>query len=164
MKFSEAYEALKQGAKIKMPEWAGFWAMEDGNIKMHCKDGRVLDIRETEDIDYTLGFIMREDWILADDVAVENLNIRTFTFGEAIRKLKAGQKVARAGWNGKDQFLFLVKGETLEYNTSANLECLEEKEIHHPDVIAIKTTIGDIQVGWLASQTDMLATDWRVVE
>lgn len=85
-------------------------------------------------------------------------------FGEALEALKAGKKVARAGWNGKNQFLFLVIGETLEYQTKANLECLEGKELHHPDVIAIKTTIGDIQVGWLASQTDMLATDWIVVE
>lgn len=85
-------------------------------------------------------------------------------FGEALEALKAGKKVARAGWNGKNQFLFLVKGESLEYHTSANLNCLMGKELHHPDVIAIKTTIGDIQVGWLASQTDMLAEDWKIVE
>ena len=85
-------------------------------------------------------------------------------FGEALEALKAGKKVAREGWNGKNQFLFLVKGESLEYETAANLECLANKEVHHPDVIAIKTTIGDIQVGWLASQTDMLAEDWKIVE
>jgi len=85
-------------------------------------------------------------------------------FGEALEVLKDGLKVAREGWNGKNQFLFLVKGETLEYVTKANLKCLQGKEIHHPDVIAIKTTIGDIQVGWLASQTDMLAEDWVIVD
>lgn len=86
------------------------------------------------------------------------------TFGLALEALRRGLKVARAGWNGKNQFLFLVKGESLEYETSANLACLEEVEVHHPDVIAIKTTIGDIQVGWIASQTDMLAEDWKIVE
>lgn len=85
-------------------------------------------------------------------------------FGAALKALKEGKKVARAGWNGKNQFLFIVKGESLEYKTAANLDCLIGSEIHHPDVIAIKTTIGDIQVGWLASQTDMLAEDWKVVE
>ena len=174
MKFSEAYEALKQGAKIKMPEWAGFWAMEDGNIKMHCKDGRVLDIRETEDIDYTLGFIMREDWILADDVAVENLNIRTFTFGEAIRKLKAGQKVARKGWNGKGMYLYLVHGfsvdkENLRNEASIHLPT-DDGAMHGTGVanflshIDMRTATGDVCIGWLASQTDMLAEDWVVVE
>lgn len=158
MKFSEAYEALKQGAKIKMPEWAGFWAMEDGNIKMHCKDGRVLDIRETEDIDYTLGFIMREDWILADDVAVENLNIRTFTFGEAIRKLKAGQKVARKGWNGKGIYIEMQKPDEHGKMTLPYIYIVTNGLVtDNPD--APKGV-----VPWLASQTDMLATDWRVVE
>lgn len=158
MKFSEAYEALKQGAKIKMPEWAGFWAMEDGNIKMHCKDGRVLDIRETEDIDYTLGFIMREDWILADDVAVENLNIRTFTFGEAIRKLKAGQKVARKGWNGKGIYIEMQKPDEHSKMTLPYIYIVTN---------GLVTDNHDAPKGvvpWLASQTDMLATDWRVVE
>ena len=158
MKFSEAYEALKQGAKIKMPEWAGFWAMEDGNIKMHCKDGRVLDIRETEDIDYTLGFIMREDWILADDVAVENLNIRTFTFGEAIRKLKAGQKVARKGWNGKGIYIEMQKPDEHSKMTLPYIYIVTNGLVtDNPD--APKGV-----VPWMASQTDMLATDWRVVE
>ena len=158
MKFSEAYEAMKQGAKIKMPEWAGFWAMEDGNIKMHCKDGRVLDIRETEDIDYTLGFIMREDWILADDVAVENLNIRTFTFGEAIRKLKAGQKVARKGWNGKGIYIEMQKPDEHSKMTLPYIYIVTNGLVtDNPD--APKGV-----VPWLASQTDMLATDWRVVE
>lgn len=62
MKFVEVYEALKQGAKVKLPEWAGFWTWEDNSIKMHCKDGRILDIRETENVDYTLNFILRDDW------------------------------------------------------------------------------------------------------
>lgn len=47
MNFQKAYEALKQGAMIKCPEWAGYWKWEDNSIKMHCKDGRILDIRET---------------------------------------------------------------------------------------------------------------------
>ena len=158
MKFSEAYEALKQGAKIKMPEWAGFWAMEDGNIKMHCKDGRVLDIRETEDIDYTLGFIMREDWILADDVAVENLNIRTFTFGEAIRKLKAGQKVARKGWNGKGIYIEMQKPDEHSKMTLPYIYIVTN------GLVTDNTDAPKGVVPWMASQTDMLATDWRVVE
>ena len=88
----------------------------------------------------------------------------SMNFGEALEALKAGKKVARAGWNGKGQFLFLVEGNSLEYSTKADMSCLLDQEIPHPDVIAIKTTAGAIQVGWLASQTDMLAEDWEVVE
>lgn len=161
MKFLEAYEALKQGAKIKMPEWEGFWVMEDGNIKMHCKDGRVLDIRETEDIDYTLGFVVREDWILADDAAVGNLNIHTFTFGEAIGKLKNGQKVARAGWNGKGQYIELATN--ISYmNASGQIVNCEHDAIGNKAIAFVGTS--GVQMGWLASQADMLAEDWLVVE
>ena len=44
MVFKEAYEALKQGAIVKLPEWSGYWKWEDNSIKMHCKDGKVLDM------------------------------------------------------------------------------------------------------------------------
>jgi len=66
MKYCEAQELMKQGIKIKMPNWIGYWAIENGCIMMHTKDGRVLDIRETEDVFYTLGFIMSDEWIIAN--------------------------------------------------------------------------------------------------
>lgn len=110
MDFKKAYEALKQGAMIKCPEWAGYWKWEDNSIKMHCKDGKILDIRETENVDYTLNFILRDDWEIVGEADVKDLDIQTFTFGEAIRRLKAGQKVARKGWNGKKQYIQLATG------------------------------------------------------
>ena len=50
MDFKKAYEALKQGHKIKREHWRGYWVKEDGTITMHCKDGRVIPFLETEDI------------------------------------------------------------------------------------------------------------------
>lgn len=47
MFFKEAYEALKQGAIVKLPEWSGYWRWEDNSIKMHCKDGKVFVLRRT---------------------------------------------------------------------------------------------------------------------
>lgn len=85
------------------------------------------------------------------------------TFGAAIEAMKAGKRVARAGWNGKDQFVYMIKGEkladVLKYGYG---EYLGEPTIQA--ALAIKTTANQIQVGWLASQTDMLAEDWAVVE
>ena len=75
MNFQKAYEALKQGAMIKCPEWAGYWKWEDNSIKMHCKDGRILDIRETENVDYTLNFILRDDWEVVGEADVKDLDI-----------------------------------------------------------------------------------------
>lgn len=172
MNFQKAYEALKQGATVKCPEWAGFWKWEDDSIKMYCKDGRVLDIRETEDVDYTMKFILRDDWEIVEG-EVKDLDIQTFTFGEAIRRLKAGQKVARKGWNGKGMFIYLTSGSkvpavSMKPETANHLfgekllECDETVTINpHIDM---KASDGTVVIGWLASQTDMLATDWIVAE
>ena len=68
MIFKEAYELLKNGKKVKLPDWKGYWVVEDNTIKMHTKDGRILSITETEDVFYTLNFIVnRDDWEVVDD-------------------------------------------------------------------------------------------------
>ena len=77
-------------------------------------------------------------------------------FGEALSKVKEGKRIARRNWNGKGQYVFLVKGEQLKH--------IGDKFQKVVDVLAICTTADIIQVGWLATQTDMLATDWYVVE
>jgi hypothetical protein len=99
------------------------------------------------------------------DAELANINIskyekvRLMNFGEAIEKLKAGKSVARDGWNGKGQYVFLIKG--TELSTGLKYGYGEyEGEPQFTDVLAIKTTANQIQVGWLASQSDMLANDW----
>ena len=82
-------------------------------------------------------------------------------FGKALEKVKLGKKIARKGWNGKNQFVFVVDGDLLNdavgYANVGNLaEC--------SDVLAIYTSNKVVQVGWLATQTDMLADDWYVVK
>ena len=161
MVFKEAYEVLKQGAMVKCPEWAGYWKWEDDSIKMYCKDGRVLDIRETENVDYTLGFILRDDWQIVGEADVRDLNIQTFTFGEAIRRLKAGQKVARKGWNGKGQYIQLATGISYKSASGEIVNC--EHDAIGNKAIAFVGTSG-VQMGWLASQADMLAEDWVIAE
>lgn len=109
MEFKDAYKALRQGYKIKMPEWKGYWKWEDDSIKMYCKDGSVLDIRETKDVNYTFQFIIRDDWIVENDDPEEfegKLNVNTLTFGEALRQLKKGDVLARLSW--KDELRVTV--------------------------------------------------------
>ena len=72
-----------------------------------------------------------------------------FGFDKAIQLLKEGTKLQRAGWNGKGQFLELQRPD-------------ENSKMTLP-YIYITTVQGD-RVPWLASQTDMLAEDWKVVE
>lgn len=84
------------------------------------------------------------------------------TFGEAIAHVKNGKRITRKNWNGKNQFVFLIKGESLTdvvYNYTKEISNLIAT-----DVLAIKTSNNQVQVGWLATQTDMLCDDWCIVE
>lgn len=85
-------------------------------------------------------------------------------FGAALQALKNGQKVAREGWNGKGMFLFLVPGSVFKVNRAPLLGIYPEgTEINYRPHIDMKTVDGEI-VPWVASQTDVLAEDWCVVE
>ena len=85
-------------------------------------------------------------------------------FGQALEVLKAGNKVARAGWNGKGMWLILVPGTVdIDFNEGSayrNSGMLHGTINPHIDM---KTATGEMQPGWLASQEDMLAEDWLVV-
>lgn len=81
-------------------------------------------------------------------------------FGDAIRTMKAGKRVAREGWNGKGMFLFLVNGSTFTVNREPLLSIMGEgTQVQYHAHIDMKTAQGYV-VPWLASQADMLADDW----
>lgn len=69
MRFEEALKIMKDGNKVKLPSWGGFWKWdsEKESIIMHTKDGEELDIRETQVVEYTLGNILSDEWIVADE-------------------------------------------------------------------------------------------------
>lgn len=84
-------------------------------------------------------------------------------FGHALVILKAGGRVSRAGWNGKNMFLFLVNGSTFVVNREPLLSIMGEgTQVNYHAHVDMKTADGQI-VPWLCSQTDMLADDWGIV-
>lgn len=90
-----------------------------------------------------------------------------FDFGEAIRRLKVGKRVARQGWNGKGMYLFLAEGTTHPVRVGAigEVQITTSPELLPvTDTICMRTAQNTIVPGWLASQTDMLAEDWIEVE
>lgn len=89
-----------------------------------------------------------------------------FSFGHAIASLKLGHRVARAGWNGKGMFLYYVPEN--KYPASRNehgtmVGVFEDDMVPYGAYIAMKTAQNNV-VPWLASQTDVLAEDWQIVE
>ena len=96
------------------------------------------------------------------------------TFGLAIEALKKGKRVARAGWNGKGMWIVLMTGMSLPaYSTQGTEKKVndrtakwigEDTPLETLPYIAMWTADKKWLPGWLASQTDMLAEDWQIVE
>jgi len=105
------------------------------------------------------------------------------SFGHALHALEQGHRVARAGWNGKGMYIFLEKGsfdgpargwqvgEIINLDHPSTQDGLgvglfeagsEGSPVRLPH-ICMRSASGAIVVGWLASQTDMLAKDWTIV-
>lgn len=91
------------------------------------------------------------------------------TFGVALELLKRGEKVARIGWNGKGMFLVMTEGSEVPTEKMRNDVTRGYYEKEGKDTVKIcphidmKAADGTMVIGWLASQTDMLAEDWLIV-
>lgn len=164
MKFEQALNLMKKGCKVKLPSWGGYWYWdkEKETVMIHTKDGAVLDIRETQRVEYTLLNILSDEWVPANG---ENCSILggtpTFGFGDAIKYMKRGLKVKRQGWNGKNQHIELAKN--ISYMTPDGVIQNCDHDAIGNQAIAFVGTSG-VQMGWLASQADMLADDWIFTE
>lgn len=84
-------------------------------------------------------------------------------FSQALALVKEGERVSRAGWNGKGMFIFLVPGSTFTVNRPPLMGIYPAgTEVRYHAHIDMKTA-DDMVVPWLASQTDLLAEDWGVI-
>jgi hypothetical protein len=84
-------------------------------------------------------------------------------FSAALEDIKRGHRVAREGWNGKGMFVFLVAGSVFRVNREPLMSILGEgTEVTYRAHIDMKTADGSV-VPWVASQTDILADDWKKV-
>ena len=98
-----------------------------------------------------------------------NMKTENINFGEAIEALKRGQRVTRPGWNGRGMYLWLMPATKVkaEWCREFHLKALAEAnggEIEALGSIRMMTADKKVLTGWLASQTDMLAEDWQILE
>lgn len=89
-----------------------------------------------------------------------------FNFGDALNHLKEGRKVSRIGWNGKGMFLVLAYPDYKDGRNNASVQFNKSFDgvgCHLENFIAMKTADNKL-IPWLASQADVLAEDWTIVE
>lgn len=65
-------------------------------------------------------------------------------FSEALVAIKGGKKLMRRGWNGKGMWVEWMPPETPNWLPYIRMKTADDK-----------------YVPWLASQTDLLASDWQ---
>ena len=85
-------------------------------------------------------------------------------FGLALEAVKKGARVARRGWNGKDMYVCL--GNVESFSTPADISSAQNEDgtVLVLPFLMMKTADNSMCVGWLASQADMLADDYIIVE
>jgi hypothetical protein len=83
-------------------------------------------------------------------------------FSEALERLKQGALMSRSGWNGRGMFIYLVAGSRFNVNRAPLLGIYAEgTEIAYCPHIDLRTVNGSC-VPWVASQSDLLASDWEL--
>lgn len=100
------------------------------------------------------------------------------TFAQALEAAKQGKRIARNGWNGKGMWVYVNKGsmdktglpphhEGQAFSEGIDLTLFESGDAgtctRLPNLNMVAAT-GSTVTGWLASQTDLLADDWVILE
>lgn len=114
-------------------------------------------------VKYADGYV---SWSPKDTFDSAYQRIDAMSFGHAIEAMKAGHKVARAGWNGKGMFLYHVPANKYPADRNTNktmVGVFAGDMVPYGAYIAMKTAQDNV-IPWLASQTDMLASDWTIVQ
>jgi hypothetical protein len=124
-----------------------------------CKRSYFVELDENDhERDWQYHF-----WLRPSEEPPKQKAIQYMDFSDALKCIKRGQRVARAGWNGKGMFIFLVPGSKFTVNREPLLSMLGEgTEVSYHAHVDMKTADGQI-VPWLCSQSDMLSSDWTVV-
>jgi hypothetical protein len=173
----EARQFTNNNSNDQMDEIVA-WIKESGGDASH--NGTVIHIRTLEGtlyadrLDWIIRGIKGEFYPCKPDIfeATYVPGIREgMPFGAAIEALKNGERVTRAGWNGKGMYLWLLPEAKVpaDWCKEPHLRALAEanpdgsKTMHCLPSIRMKTADGKVLTGWLASQTDIFANDWMVV-
>ena len=149
------------GTKTVKAEPAWKVTTEDGRTFIHAKSDDSEFAGKIEDgykVVYKDGY---ESWSPKAVFEETYRDVGGMSFGLAIEAAKMGMKIARMGWNGKNQYVELATNisyvGTHGYIVNCGHDAIGNK------ALAFVGTSG-VQMGWLASQADMLADDWQIVD
>lgn len=123
----------------------------------------------SQDRDEEPGYAVRypdgyDSWSPRDVFEAAYQPMMSMSFGHALVLLKAGHRLARAGWNGKGMFIYYVPANSYPAQTgAAKAHFGADAMVPYTAYLAIKN-VNDTVAPWIASQTDALAEDWYLVD
>ena len=64
MSFADAVLAMKQGKRVRLPWWKGYWYIANGALRIHCASDHDFNAFSEENADplYTLSFMVANCW------------------------------------------------------------------------------------------------------
>lgn len=156
---------MKQYIGTKIVKAAPTLRLDDGkgNIRVQLlKNNPIPQPGDAVDMGYKVvyedGY---ESWSPQDVFEEAYRETAGMPFGLAIEAAKKGKRIARAGWNGRGQYVELAT--SISYVRADNgIVNVLHQNIGNKALAFVGTS--GVQMGWLASQADMLADDWYIVE
>lgn len=138
---------------------------------------KIPEDENPEDDGYLVVYVDSDDYVSWSPKDIFDRAYRScdggMTFGGALELLKMGFKVARKGWNGKGMFIYMQDGSYPYFHQlkeDVQRKLVDTNCVNTSGAVTIcphidmKAADGSLVIGWLASQTDMLADDWVVVK
>lgn len=143
--------------------WPAYRCSRDGYLPKYVEVDGIIppgsEVEEGYQAEFSDGVVR---WLLKDRFEAMYREAKDMSFGLALEAVKKGKRVARAGWNGKGMYVFLASG--IEFFTEADISEFDDQDVEVSDLLVLRTAQETLQPGWLASQSDMLADDWYIVE
>lgn len=140
MSFKEASMLLKDNKKIKRKSWIGYWMYDKytDKVLMHCKDGNIINMTNTDNILFTISHMGESDW---EEATYDNCPLLqpSIDFTEAINQLKLGKSMARTAWSNR------------------------HINIHMNNIRVVDTTGATFDTIYELTTEDMEAKDWYIV-
>lgn len=67
MNFASALFSMQRGHKVRRHHWTGYWTLENNEFIMHTYNGETINIRDSNDMFYTVSNMACDDWEIADN-------------------------------------------------------------------------------------------------
>ena len=137
-------------------------------VHAHCASTTAVHVAVTDQPTTVLQDGQKADFYAYDHRVISVKEVADgapapMTFGDAITALKNGAKVARAGWNGKGMFVYLVPANSYPAQTGAAKTFFGDGGMVPYNAYLALKGMDDTVSTWAPSGSDALSEDWHVV-